>query len=50
MKVEAVSNLGFKSNNFSFAEKQRVLDNVPAESSSRASDLAKSESFETIAS
>ena len=41
MKVEAVSNLGFKSNNFSFAEKQRVLDNVPAESSSRASDLAK---------
>ena len=41
MKVEAVSNLGFKSNNFSFGEKQRVHENVPAESSNRASDLAK---------
>ena len=42
MKVEAVSNLGFKSNNFSFGEKQRVHDNVPAESSNRASDYKKS--------
>ena len=41
MKVEAVSNLGFKSNNFSFGEKQRVHDNVPAENSNRASDFAK---------
>lgn len=41
MKVEAVSNLGFKSNNFSFGEKQRVHDNVPVESSNSASDLAK---------
>ncbi len=41
MKVEAVSNLGFRSNNFSFGEKQRVHENVPAVSSNRASDLAK---------
>lgn len=41
MKVEAVSNLVFRSNNFSFGEKQRVHENVPAESSNRASDFAK---------
>lgn len=41
MKVEAISNLGFRSNNFSFGEKQRVHDNVPVENSNRASDLAK---------
>lgn len=41
MKVEAVSNLGFRSNNFSFGEKQGVHENVPAESSNRASDFAK---------
>ena len=41
MKVEAVSNLGFRNNNFSFGEKQRVHENVPAESSNRASDFAK---------
>jgi hypothetical protein len=41
MKVEAVSNLGFRNNNFSFGEKQRVHENVPVESSNKASDLAK---------